>query len=165
MKERIFMISVFLTIVIILCLVYFTPKNKEYFITDNDHLYEVAKEYLDNELNKNITNEKEIEDKHYFISYYGFDITEDENYRYAYMWIAYDECGKIAGEVKELSGASLFYKFRFKGEKVVDYQIPEDGSGYEKSIKELVPDKHLREKILNFNSMLSNDKQIKEYYN
>ena len=61
--------------------------SKEYYITDNEYLYDVAVDYL-KELDSNeINSEHDKNGYHFFIDYDGIAITEDNNNKYAYMWL------------------------------------------------------------------------------
>ncbi len=156
MKKKI----VILCSIIVILLVFFIilgTTNKEYYITDNEHLYEEAIKYLV----ANDTNPEKANERYkLFTEYEGFDITEDNKYRYAYMWISdesyYVKDNKIMGG----SGSSMPYKFTFEktSTKVVKYENPKDGTEYVPSIKAMFP-KEIANKVLNYKY---NDKKLKQ---
>ena len=158
MKKKI--MSCFL---IINALFIITGCSKEYYITDNEHLYDTAVKYLiDND-----TNPEKNKDRYkLFVDYEGFGITEDNNYRYAYMWIAEGAYYVVDNKIISGSGSSMPYRFTFeKNEiKVVKYEIPKDGNEYVSSIKKMYPN-GIEDKAINY--IWKDDKltkEVKEYY-
>ena len=113
--------------------------SKEAYITDYEHLYDVAVQYIiDNDSNPKKNNDG----YKMFTDYYGFGITEDNNYKYAYMWIVEESYYVADNKIISDSGSSMPYKFTFElnKNKVVKYEIPKDGNEYTSSIKEMYPD-------------------------
>lgn len=135
--------------------------NREVYITDHEYLYDIAIQYLidnDDDLYKN------KEDYQLFLSYEGFGITAKDDNKYAYMWIL-EETYYVENDVLEKgSGSSMFYRFTFKDNGVIKYELPRDGNEYTKSIKELCPNRSMINKVLNYDLNLSNDRDIKEHY-
>ena len=80
------------------------------------------------------------------------------------MWILGESYYLDKNEVKEASGYSIFHKFTFKDNKVINVEIPKDGSKYVKSIKEMCPDKKMERKVLNYDLKLSVKDQVDTYY-
>ena len=117
--------------------------------TNNDYLYDIAIDYLKEEY----TEEDEYKDKEdfqVFFDYEGFGITEDENIKYAYMWIVEESYYVEDNEVKSGSGSSMAYKIKFVDDVVVNFEIPKDGSEYDESIREMFPEE-IANKVLEFN--------------
>lgn len=163
MKKKSTVILV-IVMVIITILLFYKHNHKEYYITDNEYLYDVAIAYLKEE--KYQSNDPDIEKQNYhlFLSYDGFAITKDNNYKYAYMWISADAYYLENEEKQPSSGYSMFFKFTFKDGKVIKYDIPKDGNEYSNSIKKMCLDSQMFKKILKYNSKLDNTKEIEEYY-
>ncbi len=164
MKDNIVKVILFLLIII---LIYAMKINNtdEFIVTDNDELYDVAINYLQEEDIKQDIPEKIYPGYHTFYSYDKFGITEDNEYIYAYMWVLSEDYYLKENEVTSGSASSLFYKFTFKDNKVVKYDIPQDGSNYKESIKKLCIIITIYNKVINYDSKLSNEKQINDYYN
>ena len=141
--------KIFLSLMVIVSLFIITGcSNNENYITDNEHLYDTAVQYIiDNDTNPEKNNDRYKK----FIDYNGFGITEDDNYRYAYMWIAEESYYVVDNKIISGSGSSMPYKFTFElnENKVVKYEIPKDGSFYVSSIKEMYPD-DIENKAINF---------------
>ena len=137
--------------------------NKENYITDYEHLYDTAVQYIiDNDTNPEKNNDR----YKMFIDYNGFGITEDDDYRYAYMWIAEESYYVADNKIISGSGSSMPYKFTFElnDNKVVKYEIPKDGNEYASSIKEMYPD-DIENKVINY--QWKDDgliKEVKNYY-
>ncbi|MBR1416570.1 MAG: hypothetical protein IJ572_01990 [Bacilli bacterium] len=156
--------KIFLCLMVIVSLFIITGcSNKENYITDNEHLYDTAVQYIiDND-----TNPEKNEDRYkMFIDYNGFGITEDDNYRYAYMWISEESYYVVDNKIISGSGSSMPYKFTFElnDNKVVKYEIPKDGNEYASSIKEMYPD-DIENKVINY--QWKDDgliKEVKNYY-
>ena len=85
-----------------------------------------------------------------FFDYEGFGVTEDENIKYAYMWIVEESYYVENNEVKTGAGSSMAYKIKFVDDVVVNFEIPKDGSEYDESIREMFPEE-IANKILGFN--------------
>ena len=156
--------KMFLSLIVIVSLFIITGcSNKENYITDYEHLYDTAVQYIiDND-----TNPEKNEDRYkMFIDYNGFGITEDDNYRYAYMWISEESYYVVDNKIISGSGSSMPYKFTFElnDNKVVKYEIPKDGNEYASSIKEMYPD-DIENKVINY--QWKDDgliKEVKNYY-
>ena len=127
--------KMFLSLMVIVSLFIITGcSNKENYITDYEHLYDT------------------------------FGITEDENYRYVYMWIAEESYYIADNKIISGSGSSMPYKFTFElnDNKVVKIETPKDGNEYTSSIKEMYPD-DIENKAINF--QWKDDTLIKEVRN
>ncbi len=135
--------------------------NKENYITDYEHLYDTAVQYIiDNDTNPEKNNDR----YKMFVDYNGFGITEDENYRYVYMWIAEESYYIADNKIISGSGSSMPYKFTFElnDNKVIKIETPKDGNEYTSSIKEMYPD-DIENKAINF--QWKDDTLIKEVRN
>ena len=154
--------KMFLSLMVIVSLFIITGcSNKENYITDNEHLYDAAVQYIiDNDTNPEKNNDR----YKMFVDYNGFGITEDENYRYVYMWIAEDSYYIADNKIISGSGSSMPYKFTFElnDNKVVKIETPKDGNEYTSSIKEMYPD-DIENKAINF--QWKDDTLIKEVRN
>lgn len=163
-KKKIFLVIVgVIALLVVNCFIYNLFSDKTNFITDYDYLYDVAIDYLKN--NNEDDYYKNNEDYQLLISYDGFGISEDKDYKYAYMWILEESYYVKNGKLYSGSGSSMAYKFTFKDNKVLKYEIPEDGSYYSSSITKIFP-KKVAKKILNYNYDLKAEqtKKIKEHY-
>ncbi len=136
--------------------------KKTQLLKNNEELYEKAIEYLDSEsLKENIQGKQDF--KHFY-TYDAFGITEDKEYKYAYLWILDESFFVKENLLYGDSGSSLAYKFTFKDGNVISYEIPKDGSEYSPSIKEMAPC-NLQNKILDYDSSsLSNEEKVKDHY-
>lgn len=168
MKKRNFIIAicifcliVFLTILVIVLKKY---NNCEYYVTDYESLYDIAIDYIIEEEYQSNNPDVNKDNYRFFVTYDGFGITEKDNYKYAYMWILGESYYLENGEQKLSHSYSMFYKFTFLDNKVIKYENPEDGNEYLNSIKKLSVDKNMRNKIVNYESKLSNEEKIKDYY-
>jgi hypothetical protein len=154
--------KMFLSLMVIVSLFIITGcSNKENYITDNEHLYDIAIQYIiDNDTNPEKNNDR----YKMFVDYNGFGITEDENYRYVYMWIAEESYYIADNKIISGSGSSMPYKFTFElnDNKVVKIETPKDGNEYTSSIKEMYPD-DIENKAINF--QWKDDTLIKEVRN
>ncbi len=154
--------KMFLSLMVIVSLFIITGcSNKENYITDNEHLYDIAIQYIiDNDTNPEKNNDR----YKMFVDYNGFGITEDENYRYVYMWIAEESYYIADNKIISGSGSSMPYKFTFElnDNKVIKIETPKDGNEYTSSIKEMYPD-DIENKAINF--QWKDDTLIKEVRN
>ena len=121
--------------------------NQPKYLTDNDFLYDTAIQYL---LDNDSSPEKNNKDYHRFADYQGFGITEDDDYKYAYMWI-FDESFYVndKNHIKVGTGGSMPYKFFFDKttNAVVKYETPQDGTSYASSIRRMFPSKVAKEML------------------
>ena len=154
--------KILLSLMVIVSLFIITGcSNKENYITDNEHLYDIAIQYIiDNDTNPEKNNDR----YKMFVDYNGFGITEDENYRYVYMWIAEESYYIADNKIISGSGSSMPYKFTFElnDNKVIKIETPKDGNEYTSSIKEMYPD-DIENKAINF--QWKDDTLIKEVRN
>jgi hypothetical protein len=154
--------KMFLSLMVIVSLFIITGcSNKENYITDYEHLYDTAVQYIiDNDTNPEKNNDR----YKMFVDYNGFGITEDENYRYVYMWIAEESYYIADNKIISGSGSSMPYKFTFElnDNKVIKIETPKDGNEYTSSIKEMYPD-DIENKAINF--QWKEDTLIKEVRN
>ena len=85
-EKKIFLIII--GVVVLLLIGYYIFNlflDRTNFVTDYDYLYDVAVDYL--KVNNSDDYYKNNEDYQLLISYDKFGISQDENYKYAYMWI------------------------------------------------------------------------------
>ncbi len=109
---------------------------------------------------------RQDEDYQLILSYEGFGIAEEEEYKYAYMWIASQAYYVDAGKVCTSSGRAIQYKFIFKDGNVVKYETPKDGASLESSVRKLFP-KSISDKMLkyDFSKLVENNSsKAKEHY-
>ncbi|MBQ8131592.1 MAG: hypothetical protein IJ193_03785 [Bacilli bacterium] len=138
--------------------------NGEVYIKENKDLYDKAIAYLTKQ-NEEAKDPDRLNDRyHFFITYDGLGMTEKDGYQYAYMWVLGESYFIKDSKVQSGSGYSMFYKFQFQDNEVVSYEIPKDGSYYTKSIIDMCIDSKMSRKVLRYNSKLSLEKQVREYY-
>lgn len=92
----------------------------------------------------------------------GIERSGDETYVYA--WVLMESC--YAQEELVTSGTSMAYKFTIKNEEIVNYEVPEDGDQYAKSMEEIFPD-NIRKKMEQASQLVDEEKirtQIQEHY-
>lgn len=149
---------------IIYGLIVLNKKSNDVHITDSEFLYEIAKEYLINQ-EKETSHDKDMPKFNSFIAYKGFGIQEnsEKNEKYAYMWVLQENYYVLNNQLCSSTGSSIPYKFTFKEDKVIKYDIPEDGSNYTSSMKKLFPS-DIYNKIISYDSSSSGElgKNIKE---
>lgn len=132
-------------------------------ITDKDMFYEEATNYLEQNSEDPYMDE---EDWQLFISYKGFDVRKDKESIYAYMWILEESYYVLDDHLYLGSSSVMPYKFTFKEDKVLKYEVPEDGTNYTSSIRELFPS-DLRNEIINYDYQElkeENEKKVEEHY-
>ena len=164
MKKYLFFGCCILCILIVVVVLSFSSQNGEYYITDYESLYLKAIDYLEEEEKNSYHPDHSKDYYHFFLSYDGFGITEKGNYQYAYMWILGEGYYLEDGKIESSSGYSMFFKFTFQNNQVISYKNPEDGSYYSESIKKMCIDRKMSHKVLNYDSKLSNQDLVKEYY-
>ena len=131
-------------------------KVEQYLINQEKPHYYSSEKY--DEVNYDITNFKVFTD----ITQLGIKQKNDEFYVYVWALIEsyYVQDGKVVGN----SGSSMPYKFTIKNSEIVDYEIPEDGSYYAKSIKRIFPIDirvKLNDDLVDSAKL---DNEVKEYY-
>lgn len=136
--------------------------NKEKYIKDSDYLYDIAIKYLEEENNMFVKEDEK--NYHVFIISDNFGITKRQDLKYAYMWVLKETYCIDNDLIKQINGSSIFYKFTFKDDIVINVEIPSDGNEYTKSIEKMIPFKDLEEKVLNYESNLSVRDLVKSYY-
>ena len=166
MKEKLPLIIVVLVLVGVFAFEYWSQTNGGAWITDHEFLYEMAIDYIVKEKTEQENTDYEFmggKDYKVFTDYEGFGIQEKGNYRYVYMWILEESYYVRDEKLYSMSGSSMAYKFKFKidGNDIVEYENPEDGSLYTKSIKEMFPS-DIVDKVLAYT--MSNDKITKEVH-
>lgn len=173
MKNRI--IAIFAVIAVCCAVISITcgcanKKSDTAYLTGQDHLYDIAIDYLRDEYMNNEQSEKEkwepeIEDYQVFLDYKGFGISQENDKKYAYMWVLEEEYYVVKGDCHAGHGSSMPYKIEFENDKPVNYEVPMDGTFYSSSIKEMFPD-DIEDDILNYKPWeeLSVDDKVKEYY-
>lgn len=161
-KKTLCYVLVLVGLFIILMFVNRTNNGEEY-IKGNKKLYDVAMEYLKEDEEKEYSRSKKTAYKRFY-AYDGLGITQNSKYQYAYMWILAESYYLEDEDIKSDSAYSMFFKFTFKDGKVKKYENPKDGGEYTKSIKKMSIDSKMSDKILNYNSKLSNEKKVNTYY-
>ena len=158
MKKKI-LICIFILLVIITLIfgIFALKKDDTVWITDNEFLYDKAVDYIV-EQSKLESHDKDKEDYQVFIDYKGFGIEEKDNKKIAYMWILEESYYVENNELQTSTGSSMAYKFTFENNEVVDYELPEDGSYYASSIKDMFPDS-IENKVMSFEM---DDTRLKE---
>lgn len=106
------------------------------FILGDEYLYDIAIEYIKNETNEEMKTRNE-EGYPVFCDYHGFGIAQKGNQKYVYMWIL-TEVYRSRTDI--VYGKSMPYKFTFENDEVVCYEVPQDGTGYSKSIEKIFPE-------------------------
>ena len=112
-KNTIIIILILLVIGLICMIIGISRKNKENWITDNEHLYSKAIEYIEKE-QKEKGYDKHQQDYQVFTDYKGFGIEEKDNKKYVYMWILKETYYVKEGELKISEGSSMPYKIIFE---------------------------------------------------
>ena len=155
-------LMIVLGIVILITFVYKNHSVSETFINDHDFLYDDAVFCIEK---NNDSYEKNENRYHLFTYYHGFGVTKDTNYYYAYLWISEESYYIKDDKIISGSGSSMPYKFTFdKKYHVIKYDIPEDGSYYVSSIREMYPNR-IENLVLNYVPNQSTIiQQVKEYY-
>lgn len=165
MKKKMVILILVLIVVIglIAGIIIFNKKDNTNWITDYDYLYDIAKEYIitENTANGHDKNEKDFR---VFADYEGFGIEEKDNRKYVYMWILQEAYYVKNDKLRSSSGSSMPYKFTFENNRIIDYEIPKDGTYYASSIRDMFPDS-IENKVLIYNMDDSELKsQVKEHY-
>ncbi len=165
MKKKNYLLIFSAILLFTLLMLRFATRTK--FISGSDQLYDIAIQYLlDHDNSPYKATEKDYQA---FADYEGFGITEDNEYRYVYMWIL-DESFYVDenNKIRVGTGGSMPYKFYFKkdADEVVKYEIPKDGTEYAPSIKRMFPSSVAR-KMLKISSFDDSKikAQLKEHYN
>ncbi len=161
MNKKIFFLVFALIIVIVVVIL--TKKENTAFIENNEFLYDKAIDYIVKQI-KLESHDKDKEDYQVFTDYEGFGIEEKDNKKVAYMWILQESYYIENNELQISEGSSMAYKFIFENNEVIDYEIPEDGSYYTSSIKNMFPDS-IENKIMSFE--MDNTKlkeKVKKHY-
>lgn len=165
-KKKCIFIMFIIIFIILNYIIYSSFFKKTNYITDHEYLYDIAIEYLKNNdeiYNHYLQNE---EDCQMIISYDGFEIAQDKEYKYAYMWIIEEIYYVSAGKLYRDTGSSMAYKFTFKNNEVVEYEIPRDGSEYCPSIKKMFP-KDISSRVLEYDStqlVKEQSQKVEEHY-
>ena len=165
----VFIISIILLLVVglVICLnIDLSNKSNEkygYWITDNEFLYDKAIKYLKEEKYKT-ANDKDKEDYQIFCDYEGFGIKEKDNKKYGYMYILEESYYVKHAALHSSEKSSMPYKFIFENNEVIGYEIPQDGSEYITSIKEMFPN-DIEHKVLNYNfNIIKLSKDVENHY-
>lgn len=161
---KVILICLVILLIIIGIILSLNHNQNEFYITDHEYLYDIAIDYLKEEEYHSNNPDSDKNNYHFFFTYDEFGITKDEKYKYAYMWILGESYYLENNEKNPSGGYSMFFKFTFEGNKVLKYDVPKDGSEYTKSIKELCVDSNMSNKVINYQSQLSNEKKVNEYY-
>lgn len=117
---------------------------------------DLSEEEMELTIKNYLVNKNDLESKHYnnekwFVSFRTYLIEEKEKDKLYifYIWVLEESYYLKDGKVVSDSGSSIPYKFIIKKENnkfVVDsYQIPRDGSLYQKDMKKLFPNDVLKQ--------------------
>ena len=92
------------------------------YLTGQDYLYDIAIDYLREERMNDEQSEKEnwepeLEDYQVFFDYKGFGISQENNKKYAYMWVLEQACYVVNGDYHQGHGSSMPYKIEFENSK------------------------------------------------
>ncbi len=166
-KKKIIMGIVIVGVIFILGIsIYFSYQNsidKTKYITDHDYLYDIAIEYFRNQNDDSYQTE---EDYQQLIAYQGFGVSEDDDYKYVYMHILEESFYVKNNKLYEGSGSSIPYKFIFKDDQVINYEMPKDGDENAHSMKQIFP-KKVYDKIVKYDIgllVLKVEQQKNEHY-
>ncbi len=135
---------------------------------EDEMLYKKVEQYLIKvEQNNHYIERKEFymnDDFKVFIDMAKLGIKKNTDETYVYVWALIQTCNRQ--EELVTSGSSVPYKFIIKNGEIVDYQVPEDGENYQKSIETIFP-KDIVEKIEKNDKLVETAKienEIKKYY-
>lgn len=148
-KKRVLLFLIFLlSFLLILIILILAKKPTTVWLTDNENLYIKAIEYIINEkTDENLDNDKE--DFQVFTDFQGFGVEEKKKSKFAYIWIL-DEAYYVSNNnLISSSGSSMMYKFEFKDDEVVGYEVPEDGEKYTSSLQKMLPNS-IENLVLNY---------------
>ncbi|MCI8999516.1 MAG: hypothetical protein HFJ26_00915 [Clostridia bacterium] len=173
MKKKIRFIVAFLVIVFIalIILIVLNYNLKETIVSDKDYLYEKVEQYLIRQeqphyflKTKNSEPNYNVNDFKVFTDITRLGIRQGNGNTYVYVWALIESYYVQDGELIHNSGSSMPYKFVFENDEIVDYENPQDGSKYTKSINRIFP-KDIREKLHNIKVHQNTlRKQVKEHY-
>ena len=160
-KREILLILIVIILGIFIALNLF-KNDKVIFIKDHDYLYEKAIDSLlknDNNIDKNKEHYKK------FIAYKKFGIAEDKKNIYAYMWIVSEAYYVEDNDLKKSISDSMPYKFIFDraSEKLINYEIPEDGNQNKIKKKNMFP-KIVQDEIINYDDDSNLQEEVDAYY-
>ncbi|MCR5636479.1 MAG: hypothetical protein K6F76_04820 [Clostridiales bacterium] len=104
-------------------------KSDTAYLTGQDYLYDIAIDYLREEYMKEEESEKEnwepeLEDYQVFFDYKGFGISQENNKKYAYMWILEEAYYVVNGDYHPGSGSSMPYKSEFENHDFISGYCP-----------------------------------------
>lgn len=165
-------IVLFIIIMILCTIIPFVIKPtsaKQVTSIDEESLYEKVEQYLIKLEQQNHYNEKlEFTDNgdnfKTFIDMAKLGTSQNGEETYVYVWALIKN---YYGEEEIVSsGSSMPYKFTIKNNEIVDYQIPEDGNRYSKSIQAIFP-KDIIKKMEKSEELVDEaklEKQADEYY-
>ena len=174
-KLRRYKLSIILFVVmIILCtIIPFVVKpisdDKQVISAREDELYKKVEQYLikleqQNHYNERLEVNANGDNFKTFIDMAKLGIIQNGEESYVYVW-ALIKSYYVQEEIVS-SGSSMPYKFTIRNNEIVDYQIPEDGDRYAKSIEEIFP-KDIIKKIEKSEELVNEEKlekQAEEYY-
>ncbi len=101
---------------------------------------------------------------HYFVSYDKLGVVKHKDLIYVYMWVLGGTYYLENEIIQYHNGYSLFYKFTIKDNQVIKYENPESDSMYKESIEKLAHNSKAAKKILNHESKLNSNDEIRNYY-
>lgn len=139
MKKKILLFLIFLlSFLLILIILILVKKPKTVWLTDNEYLYNKAVSYIINE-STNENPDKDKEDFQVFTDFQGFGVEQKKETKIAYIWIINEAYYVSDNKLISSSGSSMLYKFEFKDDEVISYEVPEDGEKYTSSVKAMLP--------------------------
>lgn len=154
--------------VILVGVVIFAISNHNELETDKEELYyKKIEEKISNE--QKPYNDAENNKFKTFLSVkkYGYKLEEDRTY--IYCWIQSESFFENKeGKIELSRGSSIPYKFTFKDDEIINYEVPRDGGYYSESIREIFPINVWTkfEKVYEDDSLKNNIyTQVEEYYN
>ena len=131
-------------------------------------LYKIVEGYLIKEEQRNhgmVREDAKVDDDFQtYIDMKELGITKEYDETYVYVW-ATIKSYYVEGELTS-TGSSIPYKFTIRDNEVIEYEIPEDGSKYQKSIETIFP-KEIRARMQKIETSIDTkglEKQAQEHY-
>ncbi len=161
--KKILVLFSLILIIIIIGVFHYNNNLKINLVNDSNYLYDEVINFIkENEFKEN--PDAIHKDFNIFVSYHGFGIEKNNNYKYVYMWLYnqsyYIEPIEYGGALAISSGSSMPIKAIFKDNKLQDIIRPKDGDMYVPSIKEMFPE-IIEYQVLNYD----NEKNINKLFN
>ncbi len=169
-------IMIIIAIVIILLITFLTFiaiifTFKEKIVNDKDYLYEKVEQYLISQEqpkyfleNKDSKPNYNVSDFKVFTDLAKLGIRETKTEIHVYVWAIVESYYVQDGKLINNSGSSMPYKFIFKNDEIVDYEVPANGKDNKKSMEKIFP-KDMQDKLNT--SLVDGNKirnEVEEYY-